>query len=75
MSKGNIKPMKPFEMNVDGRTVRVRAKFIEGGRNHTGKCYVNARWESPGWVFRRGTDLTALQTYSLRDGVVRVVRP
>ncbi len=74
--KRMVKVGRVFRVEIDGRMVgRVKYAMVTRERRTPGKRYVNARWQSPGWLYVDGDgDYRYFECYSRKDGVERIIR-
>lgn len=66
-----------FRVEMGGEVIgRVSYEMITRERRTPGRTYVNARWESPGWVYRPGPETFArrFECFSRKDGAQRLIR-
>lgn len=66
--------LRRFDVLMDGQKIgEVERAMLPREQRTPGRVYVNARWTSPGWQYRELTG-RALECYSRRDGIERLVR-
>lgn len=65
-----------YRLLVDGEVVgTVERAMLTRERRTPGRRYVNARWQSPGWRYRRGIGWArGFECSSRRDGVEQLLR-
>lgn len=64
-----------FEVSWDDQVIgTVERRMVTRERRTSGRRYVDARWESPGWVRRRSAGGRALECYTKRDGIEALLR-
>lgn len=64
-----------FEVSWAGEVIgTVERRMVTRERKTPGKRYVDARWESPGWVRRRSAGDRSLECYTKSAGIEDLLR-
>lgn len=71
----DVRVGQTFEVSWGGKVIgSVERRMVTRERKTPGRRYVDARWESPGWVRRRGTGGRALECYTKTEGIEALLR-
>lgn len=70
----NSRVGQAFEVSWSGRVIgTVERRMLTRERKTAGRRYVNARWQSPGWVRLHGLG-RALECLTKNEGIERLLR-
>lgn len=74
-NKKNVRIGQTFEVTLDGKVLgRVSRHLVTRERRTPGRRYVNARWQSPGWVNQIGTEGHWFECRTKREGIEGLFR-
>ena len=66
----DVRTGQVFEVSWSGKVIgTVERRMVTRERKTPGRTYVNARWQSPGWVRRHGAGDRPLECYTKRGGI------
>lgn len=73
--RGRDVRLATYRVMLDGQEIgRVRRAMLTRERRTPGRRYVDARWQSPGWLYEESGRARGWECASRRDGIEQLLR-